>query len=207
MNDNKNKNETNTTSKYKSLSSLKLPKITKLNKSLIKNIKIINNDNDIPNFFSSEKKLIKYTNFRPKKENKNIIQRYKSDSKFSNIKSKMKHLYVSTSHSFKKKKTINKETKLKIDEDDNIHPKQKYSKNLMDNLNNKLFSPIIATDLMRPAKDKELLEQDFEKEVRNYQLLQIIELNNRIREGEAIKSVNDMKELYDMSKNSNIYNS
>ena len=66
-----------------------------------------------------------------------------------------------------------------------------------------MFSNIIATNLLRRIRDKELLEQDFEKEVRNYQLLQIIELNNRIREGQAIKSINNIKELY----NKNIYNS
>ena len=209
---NENKNEINTASKNLSLSSFKLPKIDSinLNKTLFKSKKLkkIHLSDNLPNFFS-EKKLIINVDFKKKEENKNTIQHSLSDLKILKSKSK-KNLYITTSRSFKKKKNIkkdkNKELKLEL-EDDNIHERKKYSKNIMNNLNNKLFSNIIATDLVRPVRDKELLEQDFEKEVRNYQLLQIIELNNRIREGDAIKSVKNLKELYDISKNSNIYNS
>ena len=209
---NENKNEINTASKNLSLSSFKLPKIDSinLNKTLFnsKKLKKIHLSDNLPNFFS-EKKLIFNVYFKKKEENKNTIQPSLSDLKILKSKSK-KNLYITTSRSFKKKKNIkkdkNKELKLEL-EDDNIHERKKYSKNIMNNLNNKLFSNIIATDLVRPVRDKELLEQDFEKEVRNYQLLQIIELNNRIREGDAIKSVKNLKELYDISKNSNIYNS
>ena len=209
---NENKNEINTASKNLSLSSFKLPKIDSinLNKTLFKSKKLkkIHLSDNLPNFFS-EKKLIFNVDFKKKEENKNTIQHSLSDLKILKSKSK-KNLYITTSRSFKKKKNIkkdkNKELKLEL-EDDNIHERKKYSKNIMNNLNNKLFSNIIATDLVRPVRDKELLEQDFEKEVRNYQLLQIIELNNRIREGDAIKSVKNLKELYDISKNSNIYNS
>jgi hypothetical protein len=52
----------------------------------------------------------------------------------------------------------------------------------------------------------ELIEQDFENEVRKFQLLKIMELNNRIREGETINSINDINELYDKNKNPNMYN-
>ena len=209
---NENKNEMNTASKNLSLSSFKLPKIdsNNLNKTLFKSKKLkkIHLSDNLPNFFS-EKKLIFNIDFKKKEENKNTIQHSLSDLKIINPKSK-KNLYITTSRSFKKKNNIkkdkNKELKLEL-EDDNIHERKKYSNNIMNNLNNKLFSNIIATDLVRPVRDKELLEQDFEKEVRNYQLLQIIELNNRIREGDAIKSVKNLKELYDISKNSNIYNS
>ena len=209
---NVNKNEINTASKNLSLSSFKLPKIDSinLNKTLFKSKKLkkIHLSDNLPNFFS-EKKLIFNVDFKKKEENKNTIQHSLSDLKILKSKSK-KNLYITTSRSFKKKNNIkknkNKELKLEL-EDDNIHERKKYSKNIMNNLNNKLFSNIIATDLVRPVRDKELLEQDFEKEVRNYQLLQIIELNNRIREGDAIKSVKNLKELYDISKNSNIYNS
>ena len=209
---NENKNEINTASKNLSLSSFKLPKIDSinLNKTLFKSKKLkkIHLSDNLPNFFS-EKKLIFNIDFKKKEENKNTIQHSLSDLKILKSKSK-KNLYITTSRSFKKKKNINKDKKkeLKLElEDDNIHERKKYSNNIMNNLNNKLFSNIIATDLVRPVRDKELLEQDFEKEVRNYQLLQIIELNNRIREGDAIKSVKNLKELYDISKNSNIYNS
>ena len=209
---NENKNEINTASKNLSLSSFKLPKIDSinLNKTLFKSKKLkkIHLSDNLPNFFS-EKKLIFNKDFKKNEENKNTIQHSLSDLKIIKPKSK-KNLYITTSRSFKKKNNIkkdkNKELKLEL-EDDNIHERKKYSKNIMNNLNNKLFSNIIATDLVRPVRDKELLEQDFEKEVRNYQLLQIIELNNRIREGDAIKSVKNLKELYDISKNSNIYNS
>jgi len=209
---NENKNEINTASKNLSLSSFKLPKIdsNNLNKTLFKSKKLkkIHLSDNLPNFFS-EKKLIFNKDFKKNEENKNTIQHSLSDLKIINPKSK-KNLYITTSRSFKKKNNIKKdktkELKLEL-EDDNIHERKKYSNNIMNNLNNKLFSNIIATDLVRPVRDKELLEQDFEKEVRNYQLLQIIELNNRIREGDAIKSVKNLKELYDISKNSNIYNS
>ena len=209
---NENKNEINTASKNLSLSSFKLPKIDSinLNKTLFKSKKLkkIHLSDNLPNFFS-EKKLIFNIDFKKREENKNTIQHSLSDLKIINPKSK-KNLYITTSRSFKKKNNIKKDKKkeLKLElEDDNIHERKKYSKNIMNNLNNKLFSNIIATDLVRPVRDRELLEQDFEKEVRNYQLLQIIELNNRIREGDAIKSVKNLKELYDISKNSNIYNS
>ena len=206
---NENKNETNNSIKTRSLSSLKLPKINtnNLNKkfskpNICKKIKIINNDDYHENCFS-QKHFNIGINLKNKEEKKNIIPRTESDYNILKEELKKKKLY--SSNSFKKRKKTIKKIEEK-DEDENIHAKKKYSKNLMDNLNNKLFSNIIATDLLRPKKDKELVEQDFEKEVRNYQLLQIIELNNRIREGEAIESVNDMKELYDISKNSNIYN-
>ena len=105
----------------------------------------------------------------------------------------------------KEEKKIGKKINYDDEDDDYLFQNRKYSKNLMDNLNNKLFSSIIATDFFRKAKDKEIIEQDFEDEVKKYQLLQIMELNNRIREGSTINSVNNMKELYDISKNSNIY--
>ena len=203
MND--NKNGVKNISKSLSISSFKLPKINENSqKSLFKikkhsKIKIGNNNSQINNFFMEIQN----------KEKENSIKSSESYDKRPKPISKKKNLYVATSNSFRKKnKNIKDEKEKKLnseedEEDKNIHEKKKYSKNLMDNINNKMFSNIIATNLLRRIRDKELLEQDFEKEVRNYQLLQIIELNNRIREGQAIKSINNIKELY----NKSIYNS
>ena len=215
---NENKIGVKNISKSLSISSFKLPKINEnnLNKSLFKikkhpKIKIANNVNQINNYFSTKK--LKHNLKIHNKEKENSIKSSESCDKMSKPLSKKKNLYVATSHSFRKKnKIIKDENERKYhseedEEDKNIHEKKKYSKNLMDNINNKLFSIIIATDLLRKIRDKELLEQDFEKEVRNYQLLKIIELNHRIREGEAIRSINDIKELYNKSKNSTLYNS
>ena len=51
-------------------------------------------------------------------------------------------------------------------------------KELLDSLRNKVIQNIIANDLRRPAKDIELIEQEFESELRKYQLLKIMELNS-----------------------------
>ena len=191
----------------------KLPKINKYNnlsKTLFKVKQKMEIDfNPITNCFST-KKLKSNLKLKKIEEDNN---RSDSSSILSKKYSRKKYSYISTSNSFKKRNDKNrkkeekeKEIKLKLnEEEDNIHDRRKYSKNIMDNLNNKLFSSIVATDLFRQPKDKEIMEQDFENEVRKYQLLQIMELNNRIREGHTIKSVNDVKELYNMSKNSNIY--
>ena len=182
-----------------------------LSKTLFKGKKKMEIDfNPITNCFSTKKMS---SNLKLKTiEEDNNNNRYDSGSILP--KKRKKYSYLSTSNSFKKrndKKRIKeekgKEIKLKLEEeDDNIHDPIKYSKHLMDNLNNKLFLNIFTTDFFKQSKDKEIMEQDFEDEVRKYQLLQIMELNKRIREGQAIKSINDVKELYNMSnKNTNIY--
>ena len=173
--------------------------------------KKITNDNNLNNYISTKKLIsnFKITN-KESEEKENGVKRSVSDCKIGNLLSKKKNLYEITLNSFRKKNKKNKnEIKKNLEDDEdikNIHERKKYSQNLIDHINNKVFSKIIATDLLRKIKDKELIEQDFEKEVRNYQLLQILELNNRIRDGEAIKSVYDIKELYDKKVNSNIYN-
>ena len=173
--------------------------------------KKISNDNNLNNYISTKKLIsnFKITN-KESEEKENGVKRSVSDRKIGNLLSKKKNLYEITLNSFRKKNKKNKnEIKKNLEDDEdikNIHERKKYSQNLIDHINNKVFSKIIATDLLRKIKDKELIEQDFEKEVRNYQLLQILELNNRIRDGEAIKSVYDIKELYDKKVNSNIYN-
>ena len=210
-----NKNEINKVSNSVSLSTFKLPKLNQNNakKSYYKMksftiMRMKNNENSIPNSFSTNK-IRSNKNIQHITQIGNVMQKSISETKLAKIKKK--NLYTTTTNSFHKKNEENKENKkekeLNIDEEeenDNIRERKKYSKNLMDNLNNKLFSNIIATDLLRPKKDKELIEQDFEKEVRKYQLLQIMELNRKIREGETIKSINDIKELY--NKNSNMHN-
>lgn len=220
---NENKNGVNTETKSLSLSSFKLPKISKNNlaKSSFKTkkkskIRLQNNtNNQIKNFFSTKKiksKLNMHKN--DEKDDNNKINRAESELKISKSLSNNKNLLISDSNSLKKVKVINnkinkekeKNSKEEEEEDDNIHERRKYSKNIMDSLNSRLFSNIIATDLQRPAKDIELIEQEFESEVRKYQLLKIMELNNRIKEGESIKSINDINELYDKNKNINIYN-
>ena len=216
MNENKNEYGKNIKSKSLNIPNIKLPKM-KENSTLFKalnpsKIKISNNNNEIQNFFSS-KKLNINLKIQPKEKNKNenIIKRAESERNINLKKqiTKKKNL-VDTLNSFKKKNYKKKEEKdIKQDpeeEEEELKERKKYSKKLIDHLNNKLFAKIITTDLLRRIKDKELIEQDFEKEVRNYQLLNIIELNNRIREGEAIKSVHDIKDLYDKNNNSNIYN-
>ena len=205
------KNEINKVSNPLNLSSFKLPKLNENNwkKSISRmksfsSIRIKNNENLIPNYFSTNK--IRTNSNKIITQNDNIIMKSESETKLSKLK--RKSLYTSTANSFfKRNNEKNKEKELKFEDEDNdnIHQRKKYSKNLMDNLNNKLFSDIIATDILRPKKDKELIEQDFEKEVRKYQLLKIIELNQKIREGETVKSINDIKEIYD--KNSNLQNS
>ena len=223
---NENKNGVNTASKSLSLFSSKLPKIQKsnLSKSTFKpkakvKIHIVNHENDtVKNFFST-KKINSHLTIKKNEENDNLdnvnnnnvaIKRAKSEYKINKKLHKNKYSYVTTSNSFKKKKKRkNSQNEKKIkeeEEDDNIHAPRKYSKNLMDHLNNKLFTHIIASDSQRPAKDMELIEQDFESEVRKFQLLKIMELNNRIREGETIKSIYDINELYDKSKHPNIVN-
>ena len=173
--------------------------------------KKITNDNNLNNYISTKKLIsnFKITN-KESEEKESGVKRSVSDCKIGNLLSKKKNLYEITLNSFRKKNKKNKnEIKKNLEDDEdikNIHERKKYSQNLIDHINNKVFSKIIATDLLRKIKDKELIEQDFEKEVRNYQLLQILELNNRIRDGEAIKSVYDIKELYDKKVNSNIYN-
>ena len=193
-----------------------LPKIKSnnyLSKTLFKGKKKMEIDfNPITNCFSTKKMKSNLKLNKIEEDNNNNSA--DSGSILPKKYSRKKYSYISTSNSFKRRNDKNrikeekeKEIKLKLkdEEDDNINDPRKYSKHLMDNLNNKLFSNMIATDLLRQSKDKEIMEQDFEDEVRKYQLLQIMELNNRIREGQEIKSINDIKELYNMSKNSNIY--
>jgi len=195
----------------------KLPIINKnnyLSKTLYKGKKKDeNNFNPLTNCFSTKKMK---SNLKLKKIEEDNNNRSDSGSILRKQYARKKYSYISTSNSFKKRndknrikdekdKKIKLKLKLEEEDDDNIHEPRKYAKNIMDNLNNKLFSSIVATDLFRQHKDQEIMDQEFEDEVRKYQLLQIMELNKRIREGQAIKSVNDVKELYNKGKNSNIH--
>ena len=190
----------------------KLPKIN-LSKTLFKGKKkMVIDFNPMTNCFSTKKMKSNLKLNKIEEDNNNNSA--DSGSILPKKYSRKKYSYISTSNSFKKRNDKNrikeekeKEIKLKEEEDENINDPRKYSKHIMDNLNNKLFSNLVDMDLFRQTKDKEIMEQDFEDEVRKYQLLQIMELNNRIREGQAIKSINDVKELYNSNsnKNSNIY--
>ena len=76
-----------------------------------------------------------------------------------------------------------------------IEKNKHYSRNVMKNLNNRLFSLISQDGKPGESLNIDLYEKKFEEEVKNYQLSKIIQLNNLMQNNDNIIMINSLKDL------------